>query len=90
MTATEWLAARVVTLPYDGVVPYSTCESTAIAVTQAIFAVFAMVVALTALIQVWVQDFPALDMKLREPRLRERSGWSRLGDQGQLIGTSNG
>ena len=52
MTATEWLAARVVTLPYDGVVPYSTCESTAIAVTQVIFAVFAMVVALTALIQV--------------------------------------
>ena len=73
-------------------VPYSTCESAAIAVTHVIFALFAVVVALTALIQVWAQDFPALDMKTP----RSSAAWKkrvkrfRLGDRGQLIGTSNG
>ncbi len=47
---------------------------------------------MTALIQVRAQDFPALDMKTP----RSSAAWKkwvkrfRLGDRGQLIGTSNG
>jgi hypothetical protein len=61
------------------VVPYSTWESAAIAVTHVIFAVFAVLVALTALIHVCAHEFalPAASASSRTARImfRNPSRW---------------